>query len=50
MTKELHEVLQRMKTNLVYRHSVTLNPKELSLVMRYINELEKEISGGDEED
>lgn len=50
MTKELNEILQRMRTNLVYRHSVTLNPKELSLVMKYIHELEIEISGGNEED
>lgn len=50
MTKELYEILQRMKTNLVYRHSVTLSYKELSLIMKYITELEIEISGGNEED
>jgi hypothetical protein len=50
MTKELHEILKRMMVNLMYKHSVTLTAKELSLVMRYIHELEREISGGDEED
>ena len=50
MTKELNEVLQRMKVNLAYKHPVSLNTKELSLVMKYIHELEIEISGGNEED
>ncbi len=49
MTKELYEVLHRMKVNLAYKHPVSLNTRELSLVMRYIHELEEEVSGGDED-
>ena len=50
MTKELSEVLQRMRTALLYGLGITLDKKALRLVMRYINELEIEISGGNEED
>lgn len=50
MTKELHEILKRMAVNLMYKHSITLNAKELSLVMKYIHELELEVSGGIDEE
>ena len=50
MTKELHEVLQRMKGALLVKRGITLDNKALRLVMKYIKELEIEISGGNEED
>ena len=50
MTKELSDVLSRMRTMLLHRRSITLNKNELRLVMKYIHELEIEISGGNEED
>lgn len=49
MTKELNEVLQRMRIALLHKKGITLDNKDLRLVMKYIHELEIEISGGDED-
>lgn len=49
MTKELNEVLQRMRIALLHKNGITLDSKALRLVMKYIHELEMEISGGYEE-
>lgn len=45
MTKELFEVILKMKQNLFNSQGIELTKKELSLVMRYINELENEVTG-----
>ena len=50
MTKELSEVLQRLRVALLHKKGITLDNKALRLVMKYIHELEIEISGGNEED
>ena len=50
MAKELNEVLQRMRIALLHKNGITLDNKALRLVMKYIHELEIEISGGNEED
>lgn len=50
MTKELSEVLQRMRVALLHKKGITFDNKDLRLVMKYITELEIEISGADEED
>ena len=50
MTKELSEILQRMRIALLHKNGITLDNKALRLIMKYINELEIEISGGNEED
>lgn len=49
MTRELYDILTRMTRCILYRRPITLNYKEIQLIMKYIRELEKEISGGDEE-
>ena len=49
MTKELNEVLQRMKQCLLYKLDIKLTRKEIHLIMKYINDLETEISGGYED-
>lgn len=49
MTKELYEILQRIKQCLIYKLDIKLTYKELHLVMKYINELETEIAGGYED-
>lgn len=49
MTKELSELLKRMKQSLLHGEGIRLTRKELSLVIKYINELEIEISGVDED-
>ena len=49
MNKELYELLNRMRTELLNGNGVCLTKKELSMVIRYINELEKEISDGIDE-
>lgn len=46
MNKELFEVIKKMKQNLINSKGIELTKKELSLVMKYINELEIEISTG----
>ena len=46
MTKELFEVILKMKEKLSNNVGIELTKKELSLVMKYINELEIEISTG----
>ena len=46
MTKELFEVILKMKEKLSNNVGVELTKKELSLVLKYINELEIEISTG----
>lgn len=50
MTKELSAVLSRLRNCLLYRRSIELSINEIRLLMKYINELEIEISGGNEED
>lgn len=49
MNKELYELLNKLKEKLLHSEGVTLSKVELRLIMRYINELEKEISGGTED-
>lgn len=49
MTKELYEVLLRMKESLMHKSSITLSARELHYIIKYINELELEICGEDEE-
>lgn len=49
MTKELSELLKRMKEKLLHSEGITLTKKDLSLIIKYINELEIEISGVDED-
>lgn len=46
MNKELYELLMKMKSELLNNQGITLSKKELSLLLKYINELELEISGG----
>lgn len=50
MTKELSTVLGKLRSCLIYRRSIELKLNEIRLIMKYINELEIEISGGNEED
>lgn len=50
MTKELSEIIERLKTAAVYGTGISLDKKAVRLVIKYINELEIEISGGYEED
>lgn len=49
MTKELNEVLERIKQALLHKEPIKLNKKELHLLMKYINDLETEIAGGYED-
>lgn len=46
MNKELYEIIKRMKNELLHNQGIELDKKELSLLVKYINELEIEISGG----
>ena len=50
MTRELYDVLTHMTKCILYKRQITLSYKELKLVMKYIHELEREVSDGDEED
>ena len=45
MTKELFEVLNKIRHAMLNSRELTLSKKELHLILKYINELEKEISG-----
>ena len=49
MNKELYELLNKMRERLLHGCSIELSRKELSMVIRYINELEREISEGIDE-
>lgn len=49
MYKELSELLKKMKHELLNSQGIRLSRKELSMVIRYINELEREISEGIDE-
>lgn len=49
MYKELHELLVRMKISLSNDDRIVLTKKELNMIIKYINELEIEISGGNDE-
>lgn len=46
MYKELHELLDKMRNQLLNSQGITLSRKELSMIIRYLNELEIEISNG----
>ena len=46
MTRELIDTLNKMKECLLNGTGISLNRKELHLVIKYINDLEIEISGG----
>ena len=48
MNKELFEVLKKMKNELLHKQGITLNKNELRMILRYINDLEIEIAGGDD--
>lgn len=45
MNKELYEVINKLKEGLLKNQRVSLNKKELHLILKYINELEKEVAG-----
>ena len=45
MNKELYEVLTKLRKSLLNSTSITLSKKEIHLLIKYINELEKEIAG-----
>lgn len=49
MTKELNEVIHRMKTACLYNLGISLDKKALKLVLAYINDLEKAIAEGYED-
>ena len=49
MTKELNEVLQRMKTACSYSLGISLDKIALRLILKYINDLEKAIAEGYED-
>ena len=49
MTKELAELINRLKQCLLYKLEVKLTYKEVHLLMKYINDLETEIAGGYED-
>lgn len=49
MNKELYELLQKMKDQLLHSQGISLSKKELSMIIRYINALEIEISEGIDE-
>lgn len=48
MTRELIDLLNKMRQALLNSQEIRLNKKELRLIMKYINDLEIEIAGGDE--
>ena len=48
MTRELIDLLNKMRQVLLNGQEIRLNKKELRLIMKYINDLEIEIAGGDE--
>lgn len=50
MSKELIDLLKEMKSKLLRSEGIELSKKQLSLIIKYINELEIEISGGNEID
>ena len=45
MYKELADTIKEMKFRLLNSEGITLTKKQLSMILRYINQLEKEISG-----
>ena len=45
MNKELYEVLNKLRKSLLNSTSATLTKKEIHLLIKYINDLEKEITG-----
>ena len=47
MNKELYEVIKKIKISLLHSQNLTLSKKELHLLIKYINELEKEVAGVD---
>lgn len=49
MNKELYELIKLLKDKLLHSEGITLNKKQLKMIMKYINELEIEISGGVDE-
>lgn len=49
MTRELIDTLNKMKDALLHGQEIRLSKKELSLVIKYINDLETEIAGGYED-
>lgn len=48
MNKELYDVILKMREQLINKEGIELDKKELALIMRYMNELEVEISIGAE--
>lgn len=49
MTRELIDLLNKMRLELIHsRNGITLTKRELHLIIKYINDLEIEISGGNE--
>lgn len=49
MNKELYELLNKMRNELLHGQGISLTKKELSMIIRYINELVEEISNGIDE-
>jgi len=46
MNKELSELLKTLRECLLLNKRITLSTNQVRLIVRYINELEKEISEG----
>ena len=49
MTRELREILDKMKDALLHGKEIRLSRKELSLVIKYINDLETAVVEGVDE-
>ena len=49
MTRELKEVLDKIREHLLYKRELKLTPKELRLVVKYILELETAVVEGVDE-
>ena len=50
MTRELREILDKMRDSLLHKKPINLTSQELRLVMKYILELETAIVEGLDED
>lgn len=48
MNKELYDIILKMRNQLIKREGIELDKKELALILKYMNELEVEISIGAE--
>ena len=45
MTKQLYEILKKLKQCILFNLDIKLTYKEVCLLMKYIDELEKEVAG-----